>query len=239
MAEFEAGNSTDHRQAFFDDEWRIYRKVVENNYLFHEEAYDRLRRFLLHEAVRPFRFLDIACGDASASVNAIKETPIATYRGIDLSEAALDLARENLANLDCPVSLEKGNFVEVLRENPEQADVIWIGLSLHHLLTPAKLAFMRAMRLLLGSRGMFLIYENTSPNGEDRDTWLGRWDAHRALWSAYTQEEWQSITDHVHASDHPETDATWRRLGHEAGFHEVRELYATPDDMFRLYSFAA
>ena len=40
--------------------------MVDNNFLFHREAYDRLRVFLLAEFARPFRFVDIACGDAGA-----------------------------------------------------------------------------------------------------------------------------------------------------------------------------
>ena len=42
----------------------------------------------------------------------------------------------------------------------------WMGLSLHHLLAPAKLALMRDIRGILAMDGHFLIYENTSPNGE-------------------------------------------------------------------------
>jgi hypothetical protein len=48
----------------FQRPWKLYRKVVDNNYLFHREAYAQLHRILVDEGVRPFRFLDIACGDA-------------------------------------------------------------------------------------------------------------------------------------------------------------------------------
>ena len=46
--------------------WPTYRKVIDNNCLFHREVYERLHRLLADEAPRPFRFLDVACGDASA-----------------------------------------------------------------------------------------------------------------------------------------------------------------------------
>ena len=48
-------------------------------------------------------------------------------------------------------------------------DVVWIGFSLHHLLGPAKLEFMREVRSVVGDRGLFLIYETASPDGEDRE----------------------------------------------------------------------
>ena len=53
---------------------RIYRKMVENDYLFHREAYAQLRRVLLEEASQPFQFLDLACGDATAVATAPEGT---------------------------------------------------------------------------------------------------------------------------------------------------------------------
>src|SRR5215212_8309266 len=93
--------------AIFFREWQTYRKMVDNNYLFHREAYARLNRYLVDEFVAPFRFLDIACGDASATVGALLGTQISHYHGIDQSPAALALAREALSALSCPVMIEQ------------------------------------------------------------------------------------------------------------------------------------
>ena len=43
---------------FFRQEWRIYRKMVDDNYLFHREAYGRLKSILAERAPWPFRFLE-------------------------------------------------------------------------------------------------------------------------------------------------------------------------------------
>ena len=223
----------------FQQQWQIYRKVVENNYLFHREAYDRLHRILVDEVVQPFRFLDVACGDASATVDALKETRIAHYRGIDLCGEALVLASKALETLPCPVTLDECDFVEALCDRPEPVDVAWIGLSLHHLLTPAKLTLMTEMRSIVGDCGFFLIYENASPDGEDRDGWLLRWDGQKPSWTALTSEEWNAITAHVHANDFPETTSRWHALGYEAGFGSVRELFVSPTNLFRIYCFEA
>jgi hypothetical protein len=75
----------------------------------------------------------------------------------DLSQAALDLASKNVESLACPATLEHRDFVAALRDRPEPADVTWIGFSLHHLLGPAKLEFMREVRSVVGDRGLFLI----------------------------------------------------------------------------------
>ncbi len=223
--------------AVFQEEWQVYRKVVDNNYLFHREAYAVLRDLLVTEAPARFRFLDIACGDASATIGALSGTHVGHYRGIDLSEPALALAAATLLDLPCPFDLTREDFVTALSERTVSADVAWIGLSLHHLERPRKLELMSHARAILGEDGKLVVYENASPKDETRHEWLRRWDAQRADWTAFSDAEWRSITDHVHANDHPETHETWEALGREAGFARVRCLYASPTELFRLYAF--
>jgi ubiquinone/menaquinone biosynthesis C-methylase UbiE len=235
-----AGTTSDEPAlALFQKQWQLYRKVVDYNYLFHREAYNCLRRILIDEAIQPFRFLDVACGDASASVEALKGMQVASYHGIDLSEAALELASQALEKLTCPVTLDRPDFVEALRDRPESVDVAWIGLSLHHLQTPEKLSVMRQMRSVVGDRGHFLIYENATPDDEDRDAWLRRWDDQKPWWTALAPEEWDAGRAHVYANDFPETTSRWHALGHEAGFGQVRELFVAPTNLFRVYCFRA
>jgi SAM-dependent methyltransferase len=223
--------------SIFQQEWRLYRKIVDHNYAFHREAYGRLRLALDEDARRPFRFLDLACGDAASAVDALRGAEVASYCGVDLSAEALRLASRALAELPCPVSLRRGDFVEALAMRSEPVDVIWIGLSLHHLRRPAKLSAMRAARKLLHERGILLVYENTSPDGEDRDGWLRRWDLQEPDWTGLTADEWRRMTAHVRTYDFPETVSGWRDLGQEAGFGSVRELFVAPGDLFRLFGF--
>jgi SAM-dependent methyltransferase len=228
--------SSNPAAALFEREWLTYRKMVDNNYTFHREAYGELRRVLADEVRQAFRFLDIACGDASMTVTALRGTRIAHYRGIDLSEAALELARRALAELSCPVILERRDYVEALRDNPEPVDVAWIGYSLHHLRTSAKLALMREIRAVVSDGGLFLMCEPASPDDEDRDAWLRRYERlNQPLWTALTPEEWDAVMTHVRAADFPETSSRWHVLGREAGFSEVREVFVAPDDLHRMY----
>jgi len=224
--------------AVFQDEWNTYRKMVENNFLFHREAYARLRDVVVQDFTRQFHFLDIACGDASASAQALTGTAVAAYTGIDFSALALELAATNLAALRCPVSLVQRDFLEAIDDVREPVDIVWIGLSLHHLRGPEKLEFLRKVRRILAPGGRLLIFENTSPDGEDRPAWLERWDLQRPHWHAYREEEWLRMTKHVHAADFPETVSTWRAFGRDAGFRSTKDLYTTPTNLFRLWSFA-
>ena len=70
--------------ALFEQQWQLYRKFVGNNYFYHREVYAQLHRILVEEAVQPLRFLDIACGDARANVDALRGTRVAHYHGIDV-----------------------------------------------------------------------------------------------------------------------------------------------------------
>jgi SAM-dependent methyltransferase len=223
----------------FQDQWRIYRKVVDNNYLFHREAYECLSRVLKSEVGRPFHIVDIACGDASATVAALRGTSVARYTGIDLSRPALALAAENLAAAPYPFQLHHADFRTGLADVEGSIEVVWIGLSLHHLKRNEKLGFMQVVRSRLAEGGLLVLYENAGPNGDTREEWMDRWDGQRPDWHAFDAQDWQTITAHVHEFDFPETSAVWHDLGRAAGFAPVRELYVSPTDLFRVYAFGA
>jgi len=192
---------------------------------------------LSQDAAQPFRFLDIACGDAGPSVAALAGTRIIHYHGIDQSAAALDLARATPTALPCPVTLEQRTFVEAMSDHPTPVDVAWIGLSLHHFQMPAKLAVMRDIRSSLNEGGLLAIYEPTIPEGEKRAEWLRRWNGQRPSWIGYTAEEWDAMSTHVHAADYPEPVLGWHAQGRDAGFGTIDEVFAAPTDLFRMFRF--
>lgn len=233
----EAPLSGARRQATFRQDWDSYARLVAGNCFNHAEAYAVLRTVLL-AVDQPFRFLDIACGDASASAAALAGTKVSHYHGIDISEDGLRRAGQILAEtLPCPVELDCRDFTEALRDPALAADIAWIGLSLHHLEQDGKFAALRDIRRIVGRHGHLLVYENASPVEESRAEWLERWDAERPRFAGFSDAEWQSISRHVHARDFPETDSAWRHLGLAAGFGVARCLYASPNELFRLYAF--
>lgn len=222
----------------FQKQWAVYRKVVDHNYMQHREVYARLHEMLVVEAVQPFRFIDIACGDASASVGALLDTRVEQYHGIDLSGPALGLARIALSQLGCPFSLEERDFAVALRERTETAHVAWLGQSLHHLSAGGKRAVMRDIRRLLDGGGLFLLWEPTRFDGEARDTWFHRMETRcRPWWTALTPDEWDAMATHTRIADFPETVSGWLELGHDAGFRDGTELMQAPSDLGRVYCF--
>lgn len=197
----------------FRHQWRVYSKAVDHDYLSHREVRAVLHRILVEEVRRPFRFLDLACGDAGMAVAALQGTPVVHYHGIDLSAPALELARKTVGAISCPVELEQADFVAALRERPDPVDVVWISLSLHHLQTPDKRALMSEVRGALGDGGFFLIYEPARREGESRPAFLDRFEqSYRPTWSALTPDEWAIIIVHVRSADFPEPPSTWAEL---------------------------
>ncbi|HEY6995657.1 MAG TPA: class I SAM-dependent methyltransferase [Xanthobacteraceae bacterium] len=238
--QFQAGGAVVDAAALaqFQQQWATYRKLVESDCLSHRAVGALLRGTVNDVFALPFTFLDIACGDASMMKTALPGTNVRHYHGIDLSQAALELAAANLADAPFAVDLDHRDFVEAMLRRPEHADAAWCSLSIHHLATADKLNLMKAIRGATGSRGILLLYEPTRREGEDRAAWLDRFQrTNERLWSVLTPEEWEQIRHHVATCDFPETGAVWGELGREAGFGGAREIFVDPTDFFRLYRF--
>ncbi|MCP4327270.1 MAG: class I SAM-dependent methyltransferase [Alphaproteobacteria bacterium] len=222
----------------FRNQWDLYRKLVVNDYLASAEVYGILHGILAREFVKPFRFLDLACGDASGVVSVLKGTRIAHYHGVDLAPPALDMAADNLDALDCEVELEHGDYIEAMRERPEPADIVWIGLSLHHLPTPEKLVLMGEIRTMLGGDGQLVMYEPAMREGEDMDAYADRYERlAKGTWDALSRDEVDAVVTHVRTCDLVETAPNWLALGREVGFSNAETLFVAPSDLLRMYRY--
>jgi SAM-dependent methyltransferase len=226
-------------QELFSNGLATYQKVVSLNYMAHGEAYGVLRQVLATRARDPFVFLDIACGPATASAAALRGTRVGRYVGIDISQSSLDVAREALSDLGCPVDLRCQDFVEAIEAWDEPVDVAWIGQSLHHLHAPQRRDFMRRMRAALPRDGLFLIWEPTCLDGGGREDWLDRFHRLRPEWSAVTDDEFAEFESHCRASDYAEASMTWKAIGRDAGFARVEELLTVPNWLARVYLYSA
>jgi uncharacterized protein YjbI with pentapeptide repeats len=224
----------------FQQQWATYRKLVEGNHLAHREVAAILRSTLNEVFTSPFSFLDIACGDASMMKEALHGTRVRHYHGIDLSQAALELAAVNLAQVPFAADLDQRDFVEAMLRRPQHADAAWCSLSIHHLSTSDKLGLIEGIRGATGDRGIFLLYEPTRRADEDRAGYLDRFlRTCQPAWNVLTPAEWDQIRHHVTTCDFPETAAGWCDLGRAAGFGTARELFVDPLDLLRLYRFEA
>ena len=223
-------------QDWFLTSWRIYRRVLDLNYMHHREVYDTLRA-AVSAAPQGFAFLDIACGDAAGTARALAGSGVGSYAGIDISRPALDIAARELADLGCPISLIESDLRKALEEWYDPVDVAWLGQSLHHFQPEEKRAVLRAIRRALVPGGTFMLWEPTLLPGEDRHGWLGRLAARREHWPDLDDDEWHVMYDHSSASDFPETEAAWLAMTQGAGFEDGRAVFTAPGLINQVYRF--
>ena len=222
----------------FSDQWSLYRKMADLDYFYHREAYGILADVLRNDMKPRFRFLDLACGDARESATAIADAPIGHYRGIDLSPIALADAAGNLENLTCPVELEESDFAAGTWHGAGPLDVVWFGLSLHHLTTNAKREVFDSVHGVLRDGGKFLVFEPLRRDGESLDGFYDRSEVNvRANWTALTDEEQKSVIEHIRTCDLPEEISGWRQLGDDAGFSTSDVLFVGSNELYGVLGF--
>lgn len=223
----------------FFNRWHLYKKVVSYNYLHHREAYAALAG-ALDKIAAPFRFMDLGAGDAAWTSQVLQGRPVVRYEAVDLSPVALELARQNLGKLDCEKVLTQGDFSEVIRQGTSQSDMIFIGLSLHHLPRADKEAFLPEIRRRLTSNGSFVFYEPINAPGESRDDVLKRWwQVVLRSWTELTPEERDAVQDHVFNNDYPESCEDYAVMASQAGFAGSEVLYRDSEDLYALIEFRA
>jgi ubiquinone/menaquinone biosynthesis C-methylase UbiE len=215
-------------------QWRLYAKIENLNYLHHREAYALLGQFL-RSISRPFSLLDLGCGDARFITQALEGTSISHYVGVDLSQMALALAKKNLSALKCDHSLMEKDYYEVASEADLKADVIWMGLTFHHLPQLQKAKFLHSARTILPDDGYLMMYEPTLLEDENRDQFMERcvrlW---KSSWGGLTAKEMEKTRDHVINHDFPEKLTTLEQMGRQQGFSGLSRLYQNPEKIFTL-----
>jgi cyclopropane fatty-acyl-phospholipid synthase-like methyltransferase len=232
------GQSRDMVMEIFRRHWDIYRKVQEYDYMCHEAAYGRLNEILNAEIDRHFSFADLACGDAYFSSRCLANTSVSEYTGIDLSEWALSLAEKELERIPTRHRLIAGDFVDFDKYMDTPPDIVWVGMSVHHLNAHEKKMFMKKVRRTLSRNGVFIIYEPTLEEGEDGTTYFDRFeDTVKYGWTALSLEELDALLEHVRKSDIPELPSDWLRLGKEAGFGSAETVFTDPDDLYSIFKY--
>jgi SAM-dependent methyltransferase len=187
---------------------------------------------------RPFTFVDLACGDAYYSSRILQDTKAEKYIGIDVSEQALTLAKEEFTGSNIEAHFERADFISFEKIIKAPADVIWVGFSLHHLDTPDKGRFMEKAKRALSDDGIFLIYEPILLKGEDRSIYFKRFKQIFYMhWRGLSEEEGESLLQHVRESEKPETTEDWIKLGKEAGFNQAEKVFSEKTGLYEIFKY--
>jgi len=164
-------------------------------------------------------------------------TAIQRYVGVDISGIALDMARTHMGRVPCDTEFIQGHFATVVTELKGQADVIWIGLSLHHLPLADKDRFFEAARRLLNPGGYLVFFEPMCRAGENRAEHAQRWwKTCQEKWTVLSRPEMEALRDHIFSADHPETFEVMQGLARCHGFDRVQSLFRDPDELYEMVS---
>jgi SAM-dependent methyltransferase len=229
--------STPTEPDFFTSGWAVYRLIVEHDYLWHAAAGRGLRALLDERfpAGTPVRVLDLACGDADTSTRVLAGRPLARYVGVDRSPEALASAKVHVARLTGPAELVEADFTDYLHAGAEPFDLIYVGLSAHHLDEPGLGRFFAGVRKRLAPGGAFAAYEPFLLPDETRDEHVERLCATaEKFYHDMTSAQRATVCAHVRGNDYPVTVARWDALATAAGLPPARRLFKSPDRLYEL-----
>jgi len=182
--------------------------------------------------------LTLACGDTEITSEALQETKVASYTGVDFSTPAIALAAEKTAALQCPRSFHEEDFTHFLRDNQETFDVIYLGLCLHHLETAAKRGMMHHLRRATAESGSFYLFEPILHDGETREEYVERWaEAMDGPYDPFSPAARTALRDHVRESERPESIEEYLSAAHTAGLSHGEILFTDPGNFYALFRF--
>jgi SAM-dependent methyltransferase len=217
--------------------WDTYGKVVAANYMFHREIGEAAQAALRAQfGARPFSVLDLGCGDAATFAPLLQGFALKSYRGADLSEAALTLAAKNLSRLPCPVELVQADLMDALAAAGTH-DLIHVSFALHHLSTERKGEFLRLAAGKLAPGGLLLLADVVREEGQSLPDYYAAYCGWlRASMVTLAPEEKDAVCDHLVNNDFPEPCSVLQAQAEAAGLRMFP--LAAPQTWHRLIAFA-
>ena len=99
------------------------------------------------------------------------------------------MAREEVAALRCPATLQQCDFVNALARWTDPVDFVWVGQWLHHLMAANKLGTMREIRRVLPPCHTSDL-SATDRDGDTQDDWTNcfEWNCY-SVWSAMSEAQ--------------------------------------------------
>lgn len=227
---------------FFNQQWQVYQKVLKNNYMGHQEIYNVLHELLVKNLPKPFTMLDLGCGDGSFTAQALLNTQISEYTGIDVSVPAVEDGKKNIAVTGC-----QGNFIigdcwqlthDLAKNEPNKFDVVFTSFALHHLQLSEKEDVIKNIKNLLKSGGIFILIDIVRQENEDRDSYVKRYlENVKKDWTLITPEEYTMVDNHISSSDFPETQSNLKNISQQVGFSNFECVYRDELDTTQLLCF--
>ena len=244
MANFQRASNEINGQSllnFFDESLSIYNKIVDNNYMRHNEIYSILKNLAI-DFNSPLSFLDLGCGDARFLAKSLPNKIEINYLGIDLSQPSLEKAKNNLSSLQGNQRFIEADFSDILPQlinsKSNLFDIVFSSFAIHHLNFEAKERLFNNIYKLLSARGIFIMVDSFCQEGENKNDFLQRFfeDIDRN-WKQLNDREKSLTKEHMYLQDWPETQTTIEKLAKQNSFDRCLQLYKDPLNFFRSLCF--
>lgn len=193
------------------EQWGMYDAVVRHGYMHHAELVAELATWV-GTRKGPLRIVDLGCGDAWVATNAFRGADVEEYLGVDVSQASVDRAVQNLECWPGRARVACGNLADVLEEiEPASVNLVLASFSLHHFQSDQKRAILDECNRILMPGGALVWVDAVRGEAETRDDYVRRLaDRIQRDWTGLTEAQRASACAHVLESDFPET-ANWMR----------------------------
>lgn len=215
--------------SIFEQNWSIYQKILQHNYMGHQQIYAVWETHFRTHANGHTRLLDIGCGDAQVISDRLHPNVVAQYVGIDLSHEAIALAQHNLDEQSISSHFIADDFVAAITslvDAGQTFDVIFSGFALHHVSDALKLQLFSQIKQLLSEHGRFFFMDVYPQEAESREVYLERYlTAPEHQWQALSTQEQAKLAHHVRSSDFPCSKSTLLAMSSQAGFQHVQCLF--------------
>lgn len=223
-------DNNDQISRIFKASWDIYETILGLDYMAHYRIFPIVEKacveFAEQRGNKPLSVWELGCGGAHNSSKMLRALPLSSYTGIDLALNVLEVARENLKALDCPITLKARDLFDAVQTPGEEADLVFSSYALHHI-TPIdrKAVFFAALFQKVRPGGIFVLVDVFRDEGQNREDYLAGYEQMiRSQWTAFQGPVLEEVVSHVRAHDFPEETSELDLVAVQAGWSKGREL---------------
>ncbi len=213
-------------QKFFDG-WYLYRTIIENDYMFHKPMFQEISKLFTESfANRRFTLLDLGCGDADLISQELANRIQINYTGIDITKAALDIAKDNFAKLAVNANFIHEDILTGMNNLftiGYRYDVIFSSYALHHYQTEEKQQFFNMAFKLLKPNGILVLLDIFREEQHSRKDYLNiAMQYYYDSLTTLSHDEKMQIKEHIDGFDFPEKQSTLIAQIKNAGFTDPK-----------------
>jgi len=175
----------------FNRQWSTYRQIVDHDLMEHRalsaELTKALNSYLQRRQAKAeaggingnpnLAMVDLGCGDLALLAPLLRQLPLSSYLGLDLSPQVLPLARQALGPVAYSCQFQQQDLIDWVKTEQSEPPVqlLHSSYALHHLSDQAKGDFLRQARQKISSDGLFLWADVFRKPGESLANYLQRY----------------------------------------------------------------